>query len=120
MDDAEELALVERAVLEGLGGCIEWDGKSAERVRQNPELRGLTPEGIKSELIRCLRSGEATIKQKPEKREPYCRDFRFYYMAVLPIKGFKRGLFVEMRLVDADDPEYPIVLIVNAHLHTSL
>jgi hypothetical protein len=55
MDDIEELALVEKAVLEGLGGCVEWDGKSADRVRENPDLRGLTPEGIKSELIHCLR-----------------------------------------------------------------
>ena len=114
MDDPEELRLVEEVLKEGLSGCVEWDGRSAEKVRGDRELLGLTPEWIKSEVIRSVRSGRARIKQKPEKRPEYRIHYRFYYKVVLRHRDFRHGLFVEIRLVD-DDREYPQVLLVNAH-----
>jgi hypothetical protein len=33
-----------------------------------------------------------------ETREDYRDDFRFYYKVILPVDGFRHGVFVEMRL----------------------
>ena len=57
--------------------------------------------------------GGGSISQHNETRENY-RDFAFYYKVTLPIVGFSRGVFVELRLID-EDPDNPTVLIVSAH-----
>lgn len=113
--DAHELGLVVRAITLGLeiGGCCEWQDKAARRVRAKPPNQGLTPEGIKRLLCEFVAGQSGEVQQVAEKRREYL-DRRFYYKTIVPVEGFVRGLFIEVVLVD-DDPEYPVVAIVNAH-----
>ncbi len=99
---------------DGLGAVWSGMAESADKVRSDPELSGLTPEFIRKELIRLMRSGLVSVQQVPEKRAEWAH-YRFYYKAILPFKEFRHGLFVELRMDDADDPDYPVVLLVNAH-----
>ena len=41
------LELVHHAIAAGIFGQIQWDDRSDERARSNPDLQGLTPEGIR-------------------------------------------------------------------------
>jgi hypothetical protein len=92
---------------------VEWDEKSSRRVRNDPDLKGLTPEGIKKLLIEfVIQTGK--VSQKKETRDPWKNNYQFYYKAIVPVEEFKHGLFIEMRLVD-DDADFPVVAIVNAH-----
>jgi hypothetical protein len=45
MSNPVELALVEKALKSGLGGCVEWHPKSEAQVRRSMALFGLTLEG---------------------------------------------------------------------------
>lgn len=113
MEDPTELELVYRAILSQVTGDCEWIDREAERVRKDPSLKGLTPQGIKA-LLRdyVTRKGKAVIKQKPEKRGYDRQDW--YKVIIEEVPEFKRGLFVEIVLAD-EDPENPAVWIVNAH-----
>ncbi len=116
MHDPREHALVCQALRDGLGGCVEWDEASANRVRSDPDLRGLTPEFLKREVIRYMRTQRAPkVGQIPEKRDGYRDNYRFYYKVILPVPGFRHGIFVEMRLTGDDDPVFPEVTLFNAH-----
>src|SRR5207248_7286437 len=106
MDDHKEHALVIKALRDGLGNRVVWHGKGAQLVRDDPELRGLSPEFILGEVIRLVRASadpESIVRQVPEKREGWRDKYRFYYRVVLPVQGFKHGLFVELRLTGDDD-----------------
>jgi hypothetical protein len=118
MDDPEEHALVVKALLDGLGHCVIWHDKGARLVREDPELGGLTPAFIRREVIEFVRAqadAAAVVVQVSEQREGWRDAYRFYYKVILPVDGFKHGLFVEMRLTD-DDREFPAVTIVRAHV----
>jgi hypothetical protein len=60
--------------------------------------------------------GDCEVVQVLETREGYRDDYRFYYKVILPIDGFRHGVFVELRLTGSDDLEFPEVTIVRAHL----
>lgn len=113
--DADELALVVRAITLGLttGGCCEWQDRAARRLRAHPPLEGLTPEGIKQLPCGFVAAQPTSVTQVREMRKEY-GDHRFYYKIVVPVAGIRQGLFVELVLID-DDEEYPVVSIVNAH-----
>ena len=114
MSDSTELALVRKALTSGLSNCVEWiNDRTALRVRNDPELQGLAPEGIKQEVIAFVRAG-GDIKQVVETRPEYKGQRQFFYNVVLPLTGFPRGVFVEIVLGD-DDPDVPTVFLVNAH-----
>ncbi len=116
MHDPQEHALVCKALRDGLTNCVAWDGKSAERVRQDVDLQGLTPKGLRQELIQHVRSsGDDVVIQVKETREPYCNIYGYYYKVILPLAGFRHGVFVEMRLTGDDDHDFPEVTLVNAH-----
>ena len=116
MDDPEEHRLVVKALAEGLGNCVLWDAKSARNVLRDDTLQGLTPQFIKSEVISFVRSkGGAVVKQRIENRPNWVELYRYMYKVNMPVDGFKKLLFVEMRLTDRDDPEFPEVTLVNAH-----
>ena len=53
------------------------------------------------------------MRQVAEKRPEY-QDRPFYYKVVLPLADLPRGLFVEI-VLDDEDPDLPVVRIVNAH-----
>jgi hypothetical protein len=114
--------LVHRAIAAGIFGQIQWDDRSDERARSNPDLHGLTPEGIRR-LLHDFVCGGGRLDERREARPDwlqanadrptYYRDF--WYRAVVPVPGlFPKGLFVEVRLFD-DDAQDPWVEIVNAH-----
>ena len=116
MHDPWEHALVCKALRDGLGGCVEWAESGANRVREDPDLRGLTPEFPKREVIAYIRSQEdSKVVQVKEEREPYRDRYRFYYKVILPMADFRHGIFIEMILTSDDDPDYPEVTLVNAH-----
>ncbi len=110
--DPAEHALVVKAITCGVGGCCEWDEKAARRFRRNPPLSGLTPEGVKDELIDYVSRG-GDVVQVDETRTEY-NDRAFYYKVILPTSGLRHGLFIEI-VLDDDDPELPTVRIVNCH-----
>lgn len=116
MHDPAEHALVVKALVDGLSNCVLWDAQSARIVRGDDELKGLTIAGIKRELILFVRAeGGTVVKQIIEKRPEWSVHFRYYYKVILPMNGFKHGLFVEMRLTNGDDPDLPEVTLVGAH-----
>ena len=117
MPNPHELALVVKALKDGLTNCVYWDRKSVNRVRNNRDLRGFTPKFIRSELIRLVKDGKVSVKQVHETRENWVIHYDYYYKSILPNEEFTNGIFVEMRLVDPDEPtfEFPVVALVNAH-----
>jgi hypothetical protein len=113
MEDPAEHALVVKALIDGLGGCVEWDEKEARLVI---EQYALNPGHIRRETIRYVRAmGGGVVEQRNERRHHWADLYRFYYMVILPYAGFRDGLFVEMRLTGEDDPEFPEVTLVRAH-----
>ena len=113
MEDPAEHALVVKALIDGLGGCVERDEKEARLVI---ELYALNPTHIRRETIRYVRDhGGVVVEQRKELRHHWQDLYRFYYMVILPFDGFRDGLFVEMRLTGDDDPEFPEVTLVRAH-----
>jgi hypothetical protein len=117
--------LVHRAIASGLFGQIQWDDRADERARRDPELHGLTPEGIRR-LLHAFVCGGGRLDERKESREEwfaanadrpdYYRDA--WYRAIVPVPDlFPHGLFTEVRLFD-DDPGDPWVEIVNAHPQT--
>jgi hypothetical protein len=116
------LELVHQAIAAGIFGQIQWNDRADERARSNPDLQGLTPEGIRHLLHDFVRGGGSLDERRETRddwlhanadRPAYNRDF--WYRAVVPVPGvFPNGLFIEVRLFD-DDPQDPWVEIVNAH-----
>ncbi|HZW30559.1 MAG TPA: hypothetical protein VFF52_07625 [Isosphaeraceae bacterium] len=83
MRDPDELALVIKAITSGLSNCLFWKNDATEnRIRNDRELQGLTPRGIKRELIRFVTAG-GLVEQVAETRESYRDDHFFYYKANL-------------------------------------
>ncbi len=116
MDDPEEHALVVKALADGLSNCVRWDAKSSKIVLGNPSLLGLTPAFIKAEVIKLVKvRGASAVDQRLETRVEYLQQYRFYYRTILPIDDFRHGVFVEMRLSDDENPDFPEVTIVGAH-----
>jgi hypothetical protein len=114
--------LVHDAIAAGSFGQIQWEDRADQRARNNSDLRGLTPEGIRR-LLHDFVLGVGRLDERREARPhwleanadrpAYCRDW--WYRAVVPVPGlFPNGLFVEVRLFD-DDAQDPWVEIVNAH-----
>jgi hypothetical protein len=116
------IALVHHAIAAGIFGQIQYSDRADERARSNPDLQGLTPEGIRRLLHDFVRSG-GRLDEKQEARPDwleanadrptYYRDS--WYRAVVPVPClFPKGLFALVRLFD-DDAQDPWVEIVNAH-----
>ncbi len=114
MDPTEEYNLVIKALTSGLSNCVEWiNDKTARQVRANPANQGLTPEAIKRLLLEFVAAG-GCIEQRREEREEYQGRREYWYRAIIPLEGFRTGLFVEMELTD-DDSDVPVVSLLNAH-----
>jgi hypothetical protein len=106
--------LVHHAIAAGIFGQIQWDDRADERARSNPDLQGLTPEGVRR-LLHDFVQGGGRLDERQEARPDwplanadrptYYRDS--WYRAVVPVPGlFPNGLFVEVRLFD-DDAQDP-------------
>jgi hypothetical protein len=55
--DIAAIDKVHRAIASGIFGQIQWDDRSGERARSNPELQGLTPQGIRRLLHEFVAAG---------------------------------------------------------------
>ncbi len=111
-----ELELVLTALTCNLSNCVEWcDEKTEQRIRNSPDLQGLTPEGIKAE-VRKLARQKGEVVQVAEERSPYKNEWGYYYKAIIFAgdADFPQGVFVEMRLATPDE-DCPVVWLVNAH-----
>ena len=116
LDAASEIELVENAILSGLSNCLEWiDDEVQCRVRNDAELRGLTPKGIKQILIDWVRMKQCRIDRRPEIRNEYQDRREFWFRALGAVSDLPRELFIELELTD-EDGDCPVVTILNAHL----
>ena len=114
MSNPAELALVEKALKSGLGGCVEWDIDVVDRVETDLARYGLTPADVQRILIQYLRSGGKVVQVK-EDREPWIDRRDFWYKVIVPMpERFKKGLFIEIELFNSDH-DLPEVRLVNAH-----
>jgi hypothetical protein len=116
MAASDRLDLVHKAIRPGIYGHIQWKDAAARLVRDDPGMHGLTPEGIRALLRQYVLDGHSLAVRR-ETRAEYLEDDPddpFWYRAVLPVAGFPRGVFVEVKLID-DDEEEPWVEIVSAH-----
>lgn len=73
----------------------------------------MTVATIRQQLCDFVASHPEAVIQVAERRDEYL-DRKFYYKVILPVAEIKNGLFVEL-ILDDDDPNYPVVLIVNSH-----
>ena len=118
MDNPSELSVVYKAFQMSWGpggyvsGFVDWGPKGYANTQRNLARLGLTPEGAWELAVDFVRQG-GQITQRTEKRREYC-DREYYYRVVFPFDGVPRGIFVELVVVQ-DDPDDPIVHIVNAH-----
>lgn len=112
--------LVQKAIRSGVLGHIQWKDAAARRVRDDPDLEGLTPEGIRRLLRQFILDGHL-LDVRQETRAEYLEenpDDPYWYRAIIPVAGVPLGLFVEVKLID-DDPAEPWVEIVSAHRQRS-
>jgi hypothetical protein len=114
MSNPTELALVRKAIVSGLGGCVEWDARVIDRLAAELDQHGLKLNDVRRELIEYVRSGGDVIQVK-EVRTLWVDRRDFWYKVIVPMPNlFKKGMFVEMELLD-DDPDLPEVGLLNAH-----
>jgi hypothetical protein len=122
MADSSKLELVHKAICSSVLGLghIEWTESAARLLRDDPDLKSLTPEIISALLHQFVMNGNS-LDVRRETRTEYLQDDPddlFWYRAIIEVPGLPRGLFIEVKLVD-DDPSEPWVQIVNAHRQRS-
>jgi hypothetical protein len=107
--------LVRKAILSKCIGDFEWISRREElRLAGDLENCGFTPTEIKRITREWVRCGGAVLCKWEERGEYlHGRDF-FYWVIVEGIDEFPDGFYVELQLTD-DDPEDPIVHLLNAH-----
>ena len=116
MSNDDPVSLVRVAILSGVTGCFEFkNDKTAEITQRNFSDIGLTPRQLKRLVVEYVYGGGA-IDLKKEIRPEY-RDYECWFRVRIPWPGEWRKVFVEMVLEDPD-PDFPSVLIVNAHWNT--
>jgi hypothetical protein len=115
LNAAALLALVEKAIHSGLGNTIHWTDKAAERVRNDANLCGYTPEEITALLVNWARSGNR-VRQRPETRANWAGVHDYVYEAEFAVAGLRRDLYIEMRVKEPIDQDVPEIWIVNSHL----
>src|SRR5438128_1091574 len=110
-----QLDLVHKAICAGIMCQIEWKDAAAQLVRDDPQLEGFLPAGIRARLRQFVLDG-GVLDVRQETRIEYlaeCPEDPFWYRAVLTIPGKSFRLFVEVKLIEGD-PEEPWVQIVSA------
>jgi hypothetical protein len=111
------LDLVHKAICAGTLGHIEWKDAAARLVRDNPEMNGLSPEGVRALLREYVRLNRGILSLRNETRAEILTDDPddpFWYRVVFPVPDFPKELFVEVKLID-DDEHDPWVRIVSCH-----
>lgn len=109
MPHPSRLDLVQKAICAGTMGHIEWKPSAYEVVRDDPEMEGFTPEGIRRLLREFVFAGNC-LNVRHERRTEFSEenpDEPYWYRAVIPVDQFPKGLFVEVKLID-DDEKAPL------------
>jgi hypothetical protein len=98
-----------------VNGCLLYKNhRLEERIRHDGNLRGLTPNLIRSALIDFVtRRGVGAVSRRVETEQEYLDD-PVTYVVVVPIPEIVGSVYVKMILRDSD-PEYPVVHIVSVH-----
>jgi hypothetical protein len=114
--DAEAHKLVVQALTCTLSNCVEWvNERTANRIRADQANQGLQPWEIIRHLRAFVRNSDPScVEQMREEREEWKDQRDYWYKVIVPVDGFRHGLFVELELID-DDPDVPIVVLLNAH-----
>jgi hypothetical protein len=114
MSNPAELALVEKALKSGLGGCVEWDEHEVDRIEEELSRYNLTLRAVRKALVQHVRNGGDVFQVKEEReRRKDRRDY--YYKSIVPMPDlFLKGLFVEMEIINTDS-DVPEIRILNAH-----
>lgn len=107
------LDLVHKAIAVGTYGNIQWKESAARLVRDDADMQGLAPGGIRV-LLRNFVINSGRLTQRLERRTEYRMEHPYWFAAVIPVPQFSKGLFVELILIDADEND-PFVEIVSAH-----
>lgn len=119
MDEAaRQLRLVQLALSNGLRNCIHWVSEDLiNRVRRDPDLLGLTPEGIIELLLGWGKQGGEV--RSAEESEGCRSEYEHLFAVVIPVDGLplRLNVYVKMGVLD-DDDEYPEVTIVSCHRAT--
>jgi hypothetical protein len=111
--------LVLKAILAGTLGHIQIKPSVYREIRDDPDLAPYSPAGIK-EILRSFVMGGQDLEVRQETRKEWledCPDDPWWYRAVIPVPGFPKGLFQEVKLID-DDENDPWVEIVSVHRQT--
>jgi hypothetical protein len=86
--------LVHNAICAGVLGHIEWKDAAARLVRDNPEMNGLTPEGIRALLRQHVRVDKGNLTIRKEARAERLEDDPddpYWYRAVFPFKTSQKS-----------------------------
>lgn len=116
MPTAPRLDLVHKAITAGMYGNIEFKESAYRQLRDDSEMQGFTPQGIRALLRDHVRAGNVLDIRSETRTEKLAEDpdDPYWYRAVLPVPAFPKGLFLEIKLIDADEVE-PFVQIVSVH-----
>lgn len=108
--------LVHKAILSGIFGHIGWNESAERRFRDDPDMQGVDPSGIRALLRQFVMEGNS-LEVREETRAEWLEadpDHPFWYRAIIPFPGFAKGIFVEVKFTDLDEDD-PWVWIVSAH-----
>lgn len=97
-----------------VGGYVEFN----ERARRGmlEVLPGYTLAAFKEELYEFVVVNSGTISQTEETREQWREEWEFHYDIRLPLAGKRIYIETRLRYCDPNDPDDPIILVVNVHL----
>jgi hypothetical protein len=112
--------LVEKAIAAGAFGHIQIKESVNRQLRDDPDMAGYTPAGIRSILRDFVRNGGKLTAREEKRQEYFDPDDPWWYRAIIPVDDkqvFPKGLFLEVKLID-DDEDEPWVEIVSAHRQT--
>jgi hypothetical protein len=94
--------------------AFDWiNDKEELRVQNDPRNQGLETSFIRELAERWVLRGNE-IKCVPEQRPGYRDERHFHYDIIIELRGFSRGLYVEMDLANRDEDD-PSVRLLNAH-----
>jgi hypothetical protein len=83
MAEPDQLDLVHKAILAGPAN-IQWKESAARLVLADPDLNGLTPQGIRDLLRQFVQEGNK-LDVRQEKREEYQWDHPYWYRAIISV-----------------------------------
>jgi hypothetical protein len=109
--------LVHAAILAGEMGYIQFSDSAYRCLCEDADLRGITSRGIRMALRDLISQGGSCTTRNETRQEWLASypDHPYWYRALVPWDGFRRGIFVEILLVDEEIPFVEVVSIHRQH-----